>query len=153
NLQKRHLFDRHMELLEARDGVSYKDGQDVVAFFVPRLNMFLGHPMRYTGVYPDGVIRLFKKNFARYPAKSVHEQIVVNGKVDWLEHDLLHYDSPTFQKYLMRANRYTSLTAEELKKQQIPLSLVQALKFTLFKPLYTFALLFIRHKGYKDGMS
>lgn len=150
---KRQLFDRHMDLLEVRDGVSYRDGQAVVAFFVPRLNMFLGHPMRYTGVYPDGAIRLFKKGSAYYPAKSVHEQIVVTGRVDWLEHDLLHYDSPTFHKYLMRANRYTTLTATELKKQHKPISLLQTLNYLLIKPVTTFLQLFIRHKGYKDGMS
>lgn len=146
------LFDRHQALLESRDGTFDQDAEETVAFFVPRLNIFLGHPMRYSGVYPDGVIRLFKKGKARFPANSVHEQLAVDGRVDWLVNDLLHHDSPTFAKYLLRANRYTNLTAQALVEAQVPLNLVTGLKYFIWKPLVTFGQLYGR-KGFLDGVA
>lgn len=149
--KKRRLFDRHLELLVKRGDKFNQNASTTVAFFVPRLNMFLGKAMRHTGVYPDGVIRLFRKSKAKYPAKSVHEQLEVTGRVDWLEHDLIHYDSPTFSKYLTRANRYTSLTSTELAQLKIPLNWKSHLNYLLIKPKITFLNLYIRHKGFLDG--
>jgi hypothetical protein len=56
SLQNRKLFLKHQQILSERDGmVGTKDGQ-YVAFFIPRLNYFLGKYLRYGGVYPDGGI-------------------------------------------------------------------------------------------------
>src|SRR3989337_1372213 len=109
------LFKRHQRLVEERDGKIGKATGEIVAFFVPRKNYFLGKPLKYAGVYPDGVIRLFKKGYARLPGKSVHELMQVDGEVAWLFNDLEHHESPTFRRYLERANRYTDLTAKQFK--------------------------------------
>lgn len=148
---KQKLFTRHLNLLLERGDKFKQDSNETVAFFVPRSNIFLGKPMKHTGVYPDGVIRLFKKSKANYPAKSVHEQLAVNGRVDWLENDLIHYDSPTFDKYLTRANRYTTLTAQELAKNNTPINWKNSLLYLVWKPKTTFLNLYIRHKGFLDG--
>ena len=55
------LFLRHQKLIEKRDGKIGKDNGEVVGYFIPRRNMFLGKPLIHAGVYPDGVIRLVKK--------------------------------------------------------------------------------------------
>jgi len=103
------------------------------------------------GVYPDGVIRLIKKGKARFPCKSVHEQIEIDGKTAWLENSLIHYDSPTFSRYLERADRYTSLTASEFLERGVKFNYLNHLKYLFLKPLQIFLLLFIRHKGILDG--
>ena len=115
--------------------------------------MFLGKPLIHAGVYPDGVIRLVKNRFARFPQKSVHEQIELDGKVGWLNGDLLHYDSPTLKRYLSRLNRYTDLHAEELRVKKIPKNVLSFLKFTILLPTYYFLLLYIRHLGFLDGVN
>ncbi len=149
SLPKRKLFLRHQKLLEKRDGNIGTIHGNYAAFFLPRLNYFLGHYMRYGGVYPDGVIRLIRKGKAYLPCKSVHEQMTVDGKVGWLEHDLYHVDSPTFKRYLERNNRYTDLLASELKEQKVnPLTPVKQL---VLLPGWWFGLTYVRHKGYKDG--
>src|SRR3990167_2828658 len=112
-IKKRKLFIKHQKLLENRDGKIGEDTNEYCAFFIPRLNFFLGRYLRYGGVYPDGVIRLVKKNKAFFPCKSVHEQIVVKGKVGWLQNDLLHLDSPTFKRYLEKNSRYINLIVDE----------------------------------------
>lgn len=148
---KNKLFERHQELIEARDGKIGKDTGEVVAFFMPRLNMFLGKPLRYGGVYPDGVIRLVKNGKAHFPQISVHEQIQLDGEVGWLSGDLLHYDSPTLKRYLSRFNRYTDLQAQELRIKDTPKNAGYFFLYAIYKPLYTFCNLYFRHKGILDG--
>ncbi len=151
NLPKKKLFQRHKEIIEQRDGaVGTKDGK-FAAFFIPRANFFLGRYLMHGGVYPDGVIRLFKKGKAYLPCIDVHEQYVVDGRVGWLSNDLLHYDSPNFSKYLMRNNRYTKLMAEELKEKKVGLNPLIAINYLLIKPISWFLKTFFRHKGILDS--
>lgn len=150
NLPKKDLFLRHRKLLEQRDGAVGDDKGEYAAFFIPRANYFLGRFLKYGGVYPDGVIRLFKKGKAYLPCKSVHEQYVVLGKVGWLSNDLLHFDSPTFTKYIKRNNRYTDLIATEIKEKNKGFNPLFAIDYLFVKPVWWFLLTFIRHKGFLD---
>lgn len=147
------LFVRHQQLIEERDGQIGKSTGEVVAYFIPRRNMFLGKPLIHAGVYPDPAIRLIKKRKAWLPAKSVHEIMQIDGKIAWLYNDLEHYDSPTLKRYLMRLNRYTDLQAHELKVTKVSKGLLGFIQYTIFKPLYTFVMLFFRHKGFLDGVN
>ena len=150
--RKQKLFQRHQKLVEERDGPIGKRTGEVVGYFIPRRNIFLGKPLIHAGVYPDGVIRLVKKGKAKFPQKSVHEQIQLDGEVGWLGSDLLHYDSPTLKRYLIRMNRYTDLKAQEIRDSKTPKNLWQFLLFTVHWPLITFVNLYFRHKGFLDGV-
>jgi hypothetical protein len=121
------------------------------AFFIPRLNYFLGRYLKYGGVYPDGVIRLVKKNHAKFPCVDVHEQISVEGRVGWLQHDLLHIDSPTFSRYLSRNRRYITLLSEELKRDHVGVDLMGVIRYFVWLPGVWFVTTFIRHKGFLDS--
>jgi len=148
---KTRLFERHQKLVEERDGKIGSQTGEVAAFFIPRKNYFLGSFLRYGGVYPDGVVRLVRNGKAKFPCKSVHEKIEIDGRVGWLENDLLHYDSPTFSRYLARADRYTTLTAEELRKSNLQINFQNTLYYLLFKPKIEFLKRVFRHRAYKDG--
>ena len=149
SLPGRKLFTRHQKLLEVRDGsIGTADGP-YVAFFIPRLNYFLGRYLRFGGVYPDGVIRLVKKGYARFPSKDVHEQMEINGRVGWLQNPLFHIDSPTFSRYIKRNNRYTDLMAADLKKTKS--ILIRPINYLLIKPVSCFILTYVRQKGFLDG--
>lgn len=148
---KLRLFERHHRILKSQNTFPCEKARGIVAFFVPRRNYFLGHPMTYAGTYPDGVIRLVKKSRVRFPSKSVHEQIIVDGEVAWLMNDLLHYSNPTMQKYLSGANKYTRLLALQISKKSHQAWFLFFL-YCFIKPLSTFFNLFIRHKGFLDGI-
>lgn len=150
-LPQRALFLRHQQLLTTRDGHIGTQSGSYTAYFIPRLNYFLGRYLRYGGVYPDGVIRLVKKGFAHFPCKDVHEQIVVKGRVGWLEHDLLHMADPTFERYLMRNSRYIDVIARQLAESHTGKDPLTAVKYLLYLPLEWFGMTLIRHKGILDG--
>lgn len=151
NLPKRKLFLRHQNLLIERDGsIGTKDGE-FAAFFIPRSNYFMGRYLRYGGVYPDGVIRLIKKSNAFLPCVDVHEQFRVNGRVGWLENDLIHMADPTFSRYIKRNNRYVKLIAQELAAKKLAKNPLNAINYMLVLPIKWFLTTFIRHKGFMDS--
>lgn len=152
DLKKWNLFLRHEKIIEKRDGQIGKKTGEVVAFFLPRRNMFLGKALIHAGVYPDPAIRLIKRGKASFPAKSVHEIMSINGEIAWLFNDLEHHDSPTLKRYFMRLNRYTDLQADELKELQLKKNLFSFLQYVFYYPSLVFIKLFLRHKGFKDGM-
>lgn len=149
SVQKAYLA--HLHNLELRNQTEYSATQPITAYFIARKNWFLGSYLMHSGVFPDGVIRLVKNGTAVWPCKDVHETMDVAGGVGWLIEPMLHQADPTFSRYLMRANRYTSLTADQLASMQIPITLSSFLHYLLWKPIKLFALLFIRHKGFLDG--
>jgi glycosyltransferase involved in cell wall biosynthesis len=151
HLAKRKLFLRHQNIVAQRDGPVGTTGGPHVAFFIPRLNFFLGKYLRWGGVYPDGVIRLVRKEKAHFPAESVHEQIEVDGRVGWLGNDLIHMADPTFKRYLERNSRYIDLLARDLRKQKLEKNFIQGINYFLIKPVGWFLLTQIRHKGILDG--
>ena len=126
--------------------------QQPEAYYLKRRNYFLGRWMNKGGMYPDPVIRLFKKGKAHLPTESVHELMKVDGQTAWMKEDLMHVADPTFTRYLMRSNRYTTLQAENwLKEGKIGLNGSTIFSYMVLKPLGRFFQIYIRHKGFQDG--
>jgi glycosyltransferase involved in cell wall biosynthesis len=121
-------------------------------YYMPRKNFFCGRWLSKGGQYPDHLIRLGRRGRAHFPCKSVHEQLAVDGSVAYLVHPLLHYPYGSIGEYWRKANAYISLTAQEYKEKKLPLNFLTYVKYNLFKPTTTFFSLFIRHKGFVDGV-
>jgi len=151
SLPDKRLFKKHKRLLEDRDGKMGTEEGSYAAFLIPRRNLFLGKYLKYGGTYPDGVIRLFKKGMAYLPCKDVHEQMVVEGRVGWMQGHLLHVADADFNHYLKRNDGYINLLKEELKNNKVPKNVFMSINYLLLKPIYWFLLTQIRHKGLLDG--
>jgi len=119
-----------------------------VAYQIPRRNWFLTRFLSKGGQYPDYTLRLYKKGFARFPCKDIHENVTVTGETGTLLAPLLHYADPTFARYLARFNRYTTLEAGRLREAKERPGLFS---YFLVKPIGTFLSMFLRHRGYVDG--
>lgn len=139
----------HHDLLESK---KKKKKFAVKGWWLYRKNFFLGRALTKGGQYPDPVIRLYVHGKAHLPQKSVHEQMVVDGEVAIAAGHLLHYPYPNFGVYLRKFNTYTSLTATEFVEQQQKIAFFSFFTYFFFKPLVTFFLLYLRHKGFVDGI-
>ncbi len=117
-------------------------------YFLPRKNFFLGRYLMKGGVYPDYVLRLYKRVGAYFKLENVHENVCVDGDVGYTKEALIHMADPSFDRYLMRWNRYTTFDALQIfqKKEKLCFPC-----YFIGKPLYTFLLIYIRHKGFQDG--
>lgn len=135
--------DLKLEIMSTIASPDSKDG-----YWIPRRNWFLNKFLTKGGIYPDYTIRLYKNGKAKFPCKSVHENVDVTGEVGYLKSDLLHYADPNFERYLARWNRYTSLDVElMLKNKQTP----NAFMYFVVKPKLTFLSIYFRHRGFQDG--
>jgi glycosyltransferase involved in cell wall biosynthesis len=118
-------------------------------YYVPRKSNFLGKWIKHGGWYPDYVLRLFKKDKAKFSQSMVHEKVEVNGGIGYLRNPLWHYTDPNFDHYLEKLNRYTSLAAEELFRKGKRAKLFDV----VFRPLAVFFKMYFVKKGFWDGFS
>jgi len=133
------------------DTVTHSDKtQD--GYFIPRKNYFLGHWMRKGGQYPDYVIRLFRRGKGTFPARSVHEQIVIEGSVGTLTNPLEHQSHKSIAEYWRKSTSYVKLYAAEMKRDNVTKSWWNWISYGFMKPMVTFFMLFVRHKGFIDGV-
>ncbi|MEI6533449.1 MAG: glycosyltransferase family 2 protein [Candidatus Roizmanbacteria bacterium] len=120
-------------------------------YFIPRKNWFLNRYLMKGGVYPDYVLRLYKREGAHFVLKNVHENVIVSGEVGYMKTALLHYADPDFERYLTRWNRYTTFDAGLLLKEKSKLGVGDFISYIMLKPIGWFLLTFFRHKGFQDG--
>ncbi|MCL4383963.1 glycosyltransferase family 2 protein [Patescibacteria group bacterium] len=120
-------------------------------FWIKRRNYFLGKFLKKGGQYPDLTLRFYKRGHGHLPCLSVHEQAKVDGQTATLQHDLLHYADSSFNRYLDRHNRYTTIIAKELDHVRLQLNFVNFITYFFFKPVCWFLKTYIRHRGYVDG--
>lgn len=118
------------------------------AYSVPRKAYFLGKWIRHSGWYPGRVNRLFNKKEVAFSDNSVHEHLVINGKIGKLTGDLEHYTDPTIEHYFDKFNVYTSLAAEEMHKQ----GKKAAITDIILRPPLLFIKMYFLKFGFLDGI-
>lgn len=150
-------------------------------YYLNRRVFFLGQWIRYGGKYPDWNLRLFKHKLGRYENlntedvpntgdNEVHEHVVLQEKVGYLKHDMLHEDFRDIYHWLERHNRYSNweariyynlLTGQD-ENGTIGANLfgnaVQRKRFLKklwvrlpFKPMLRFILFYFIRLGFLDG--
>ena len=90
-------------------------------FYINRLTYFLGKPIRHCGYFPSYNLRLFKRGQAsrlRRASGEVHEHMVVKGQTERLTHIMLHQDRRGLEHFIAKHNRYSTLEARELLREQ-----------------------------------
>ncbi|HCC84086.1 MAG TPA: hypothetical protein DEP87_00140, partial [Candidatus Pacebacteria bacterium] len=129
------------------------DATEPVAWWLKRKNYLLQTWLSKGGQYPDPMIRLYLNGKARLPHRDVHEQMEVDGSTATAQGHLLHQSSPTFSDYLRKFNAYTDFKAHQLKTQNLPINWSNSFNYLIWLPLTTFLKLYLRHRGYVDGLA
>lgn len=84
------------------------------AWYLPRSNIVLGKLLKHVWWYPDYQLRLFRKGFARYEERTVHEHMLTTGRVGYLDVPLVHENLKGVSAFLERHRRYAELEAREI---------------------------------------
>ena len=134
--------DLHQEIAAA-----IADPQARDAYAIRRRNVFLGRWMRYGGLYPDWQVRLFRRGCGRFVERAVHESVSVNGTRGRLRGHLVHRSYTGVSDFCDRANRYSSLAADESTRQG---GRVGARALVL-RPLGRFLSMYVLQRGFLDG--
>ncbi|OQX87496.1 MAG: hypothetical protein B6D55_03315 [Candidatus Omnitrophica bacterium 4484_70.2] len=128
-----------------------KNPSDYVAFKLRRKNFLFGHPLRYGGAYNWG-IKLFRKGKAYYTGSSVHETLKVDGKVGRIDADIYHYPFTSMRDIFERTNFYTEVESKLFVENKRSVSFKEIKYRLTWKSLKLFWKLYVKKKGYKDGM-
>lgn len=118
------------------------------AYWIGRMNHFMGERVNYSGWRNDSVIRLFKRDLCTYEDKHVHAEIIVDGSVGNLKNKLYHNTYITFDKYLEKMNRYAWWQAKDYDKKTGKLTPYHF----VIKPFYGFFKHYIMQSGFRDGI-
>lgn len=118
-----------------------------LGFELSRLSSFCGQWMRHGDWYPDRVLRLFRRGHGRFTEDLVHERVIVEGRVDRLEGDLLHHTMPSLEDALDKMNRYTTGRARDRVRAGRRGSLGGALGHGL----WAFVRSYLLKRGFLDG--
>ena len=109
--------DLRRELLE----VARKD-EPFDGWYVNRLNLLLGRPIRHGGLYPSWNLRFFRLGKAHYEDRSVHEHMICPGPTGYLKGEMLHIRRETISDYIDKHIRYADLESDEWVKLKLGVS-------------------------------
>lgn len=115
---------------------------------VKRKSFHLGRWIEHGGWYPDKKLRLFNKNFGHWGGYNPHDKVIINGDIENLEGDLLHYVFKDLAQNIQTNNSYSSIMAQDLYKNGKKPSFLKL----LFKPFGKFIEVYFIKRGFLDGM-
>lgn len=122
------------------------DGIDGYVF--NRKNLIYGQWVKTCGIYPDSLVRLFKRNY-RYQEREVHAHIDIPiEKTGTITHHIIHDDFNDLHSYLTKFARYMNYECDEYWKNG---RRYHWWEVTL-RPLYMFLWSYIFKQGFRDGI-
>jgi glycosyltransferase involved in cell wall biosynthesis len=90
-----------------------QEGPRADGYWIRRDNYFLGRRVRHGGWESDRVIRLFRRDLARYQDREVHAEIDLPGPLPCLGGRLEHHTFRSFSQYLPKLDRYSRWGASQ----------------------------------------
>lgn len=114
---------------------------------IPRLSRFCGRALRHSGWYPDYVLRLFRRDAARFSDDLVHERVICDGKVARLAAMLDHYSVTRLEEAISRVDRYSTAGAAMLAASGRRVSFASGLTHGL----WSFLRAYVLRLGFLDG--
>ena len=107
--------ERVSEKLAAELIALKENGEPSVAGYeMPRAAWYLGRWIKHAGWYPDFKLRLYDRRRGRWRGDYVHESVEVEGRVERLAGEILHYTVENASEHHLRMDKYTTLAAREM---------------------------------------
>lgn len=113
-----------------------------------RLTNYCGKFIRFGGWYPDFKVRLFDRRLVSWRG-NIHEKLIGFAEKDLtkLKGDCLHYTYYSKSEHLRQADKFSTLSAEDLFNKGKKFSFVKY----LFSPIFKFISGYIFKLGFLDG--
>lgn len=88
------------------------------AYRVRFKNLFMGHWIKHSSMYPTWVTRMLRRGRVRYETRLVNAHPICDGEVGELRHHFLHYSfNKGFSDWFAKHNRYSGMEAQESLKE------------------------------------
>ncbi len=123
-------------------------GPEFDGYWIDRDNYFMGHALRWGDARTDRVLRLFRRDRARYTGPSDHGEIEISsGRVGALRQSMKHWSVWSYDQLDAKLARYTSLQAVQWHEAGKDTSYFQL----LVRPFFRFFREYILQLGILDG--
>jgi glycosyltransferase involved in cell wall biosynthesis len=141
--------DEALEPELAREIISQLEASaNLVGFWIPRKNFFLGRWIKHGGFYPDPKLRLIRRGAGKFEEYGAHPTIKVEGATGRLKHALIHNAYPNLRGYIDHMNSYSTSGAEIAVAQgHRGFNLLNI----LVRPKLTFIYNYVFRLGFLDG--
>jgi len=137
------------ELAREIEQLKQRDEPTASAFEMPRLTFYLGRWIKHSGWRPDYKLRLYDRNRARWEGDYVHETLELEGKVERLAGNILHYTVRDASEHHLRMDRYTTLAAKQAYAQGKRATYIQL----SLSPVAAFLSSYFFKLGFLDGVA
>jgi glycosyltransferase involved in cell wall biosynthesis len=133
----------------AQDAIRSWKGSEPVAdgYRFARRARYLGRWILHSGWYPDYKVRLFNRRKGGWYGKYVHESVIVNGSVETMPGEILHYTWDTVEEHRQKIEHFTNLAAQEMFDRGENVHFLQQ----LFDPIWIFFHTYFFRLGVLDG--
>jgi glycosyltransferase involved in cell wall biosynthesis len=139
--------DERVSAALAADILSTIRSASASGYEIARLSTFLGRPMRHSGWFPDYVLRLFRRDKARFSDDLVHERIICEGPIGRLSGVLDHHPVLRLEDALRRVDSYSTAGAEMLAASRRRVSFSTGITHGM----WSFLRAYIIRLGFLDG--
>ena len=129
------------EILELLQEEPQKEG-----YWIYRDNYLFGKRIKHSGWGGDRVLRLFRRDIARYDQKRVHAEVKIQD-AGVLHNRLTHYSVSDMRHWVNKINRYSSWKAEDKCERGVNFPLLHL----IFRPPIRFLKDFVFRLGFVDG--
>jgi hypothetical protein len=121
--------------------------RDVGGYAIPRLVPYLGRWWYRGGWYPRRIVRLLRRDGARWGGTDPHERAEVPGRIVPLANPILHYSYRDIADHLRTVNRLTAVAAE-----QIPRGRRAGASRLMIEPAWRFLRSWVLKRGLLEGI-
>lgn len=115
-------------------------------YWIRRKNFLFGREVRHAGWGTDSVLRLFRRDRARYRDKRVHAEIEIEP-AGLLDHSLEHHSVSSIADWINKINRYSSWKAQDKHEKGMAAPVVHL----IIRPPARFLKDFVLRFGVLDG--
>ena len=115
-----------------------------------RKSFFLDHFMEYGGWY-HYVPNLVRRGRVRFEG-DLHERPSYSGKLGTIEADIEHYPFDSISQFIERHNRYSTIQAARIFKENGAFRMSEVKKNLLGKSFKTFWKIYVKKKGRREGI-
>ncbi len=119
----------------------------VAGFRLRRRTWFLGRPIRYCGWQNERVLRLFRRDAARFDDAPVHEQVTVEGAIADAPLTLDHLSYEDWETCRRKLVQYSEANAERLRAEGRRVSIADV----MLRPPLRFLRMYVLQAGVLDG--
>jgi (heptosyl)LPS beta-1,4-glucosyltransferase len=119
------------------------------AYEFNRMTNYCGTWIKHCGWYPDKKIRIFDKTNISWEGDFVHETLSIpsNTKINFLKGDLFHYSYHTLEDHYNQIEKYSSLHAQKMLKDNKSVSFTKL----YISPAFKFFRTYFLQLGFLDG--